>query len=469
MKRYWFLTIIMLMILSACGGDAKELDDSAGGLEGVASSSTDETSAKANKNTTSTDTQVYSMIESIPNPTDQDFTMPHLDGLEGQLLFVQGNTDNQSPNLGPGGRMYLASFDGGTPVQLAERVSEPSVMVSPDGTMVGYAAVEGFSWYMYVMDLTTQEPIQLQKLANRFGFIEDWSPNMEWVLFRNNGNRLVVRVNGTDLQDLGNAFALWTTDNQLLVINVDQFFGDAQQERTVEQAYLLDPVTQNQTDLGLTDMLLTLANFQLNSLEPILAENNVELMPTSHGGAGVFGFPIVLMPDGDTQIWVEGTQFTNNIEVCYSWALQSAALSDSSEPREIYRAEDTLGLTDFTQTADGGLIFQRWYLDECHSQPEALRGEIVNITPDGQSEIITDEIYPGISTAFLRASTGKKYTLSPDGRYMIWVGGSLESTASGIYLTDLASKQTAELMTWKASDVNRFLIWEAYNAVFWVK
>ena len=87
-----------------------------------------------------------SLVSNIPAATDRTFALPTVEELDGQLLFVQGNTDNESRRLGPGGRMYLANFDGSMPVQLAERVSEASVLVSHDGSMVGYAAVDGRRW-----------------------------------------------------------------------------------------------------------------------------------------------------------------------------------------------------------------------------------------------------------------------------------------------------------------------------------
>jgi hypothetical protein len=435
-------------------------------LEGVAEP-TQETVIQVSDNPSPSQSAADSPLANLNISAVADDALPVIPEIDQRLLVVMGNTDSPSARLGPGGRLFLASFDGSEPVLLAERVSEPSVIVSPDRTKVAYVAVNGRRWYIYHMDLTTRQSVQLYQLADRFGFIVGWSPDGQWLLFRNGNAAVVSSLDGTIQHPLRGIRAFWLADNQVLGISEGLFFGGNQIDLSAIEVFVLDPTTGERRPLEIDWSTITLDQFAVQRLGQLLADQGFTPASNLEGDAGVLGFPFIILDDQETVLVVDGNAF-NNTNDCDTWSINTLSLTTATAPMQIYNVENTLSLSDFQQTRDGSYYFVRWFLEDCIPQAENLRSAVVKLYPDGSVETLADDLYPGISTNFVRISTGHKYSISADERYVVWTSGSLENLTTTIMIKDMVTGTIAPLLTHTTADPNSFLIWEAYNAVFWV-
>jgi hypothetical protein len=408
------------------------------------------------------------IIAAVPPPKDRTFILPNIPQLEGRLLIVQGNTDNQSKRIGAGGKLHLARFDGQPPELLAERVSEPSVMASPSGQYVAYVGVEGYSWYLFHMDLQTREITPLQKLRNRFGFVQDWSPDEQWILFRNGGSATLSSIDGVSQFPLGEVLALWTTDNQLLVFALEDLTIFENVPLRVTDSYLLNPAAETEVpvDLGIEEIVLDA--FPIERIIDWL-QNSEGTAPakTYAGGARVVGFPVLLMPDS-AMLTLQSDVPPNSANVCNEWTVFRHEIGSNAPAQTLFHDNGTATVSDFIMDTHGHYLFQRWIMSTCRAEAENLRGEIIHVTTDGVMDVIVDDVYPGISTGLFRASTGQKFALSTDGQYMVYISGSLTTVTSNLKIINLETGSIAPLITWTADTPNDFLIWEAFNTVLWI-
>lgn len=455
-KRLLLICVLGGMVLTAC--DSDEVTNESG-LEGAQNST--KTMIPVTQSVSAT---VSSPLDNIETAVDQVMQLPNTSVLKGHLVFVQGNTDNPSQRLGAGGRIFMAGFDGESPVQLAERVSEPSVILSPDQNYLGYMAVDGYSWYMYLLDLETMQFTPIYRLPNRFGTFQDWSPDSRWLLIRSNQDMMIISTDGQVEHDLGSSLVFWLEDGHALVLQIDDVFE--WDEQSVNDVYLFDPQSGDREpiDIGL-DRVAT-AQLPMAQIRSIVKQHDTDLVANIHGAAGVFGGPVVLTAN-DIQLRIVSPRTNANLNPCDRWTIEKLPLEPGAEPEMLYSVDDTLSLSDYYFMSDGTLLFQRWYLEGCDSEVESLRGEVIALTPDGEASVVAKGLYAGISTGFLRGSTGKKYALSPEGRYLATITGSFSTLHSGITITDLETGTAVEVMSWTADDANRFLIWESINAVFW--
>lgn len=459
MKQYTLLLLLSVIIITACGGS-----ESRDG-PGLVGQNTNPTPTVVSSVNTTVDSE--SPLAALPDAKDQVLRLPDTDALPGRLLYLQGNTDNASLRIGPGGRLFLAKFDGSESVQLAERISESSVMVSHDRSMVGYAAVDGYRWYLYIMNLDDQQPVQIYHLRDRFGFIEGWSPDMKWVLVRSNNTGIITSVDGATQYTFPSSYVFWLEDSRALVVEVENFFDDSQQD--LRDLFIFNPVTDERTALNPTITAVSLSTFPGSTIQTILREHGTSLVANSTGSPGVFGFPFLLL-DSSIQLLLDAPDQVNaTLNPCDTWTINEIPLSDTGEATTVYTLEDTLNLSDFAPVGDDSLLFTRWYMDNCDTQVESLRSEVIMVNAEGEAEVIVDDIYPGVSTSFMRASTGRRYAISPDGRYLAAITGSFTDMNSAITLIDLSTGDNVDVMTWQSADANSFLIWEAFTAIFWVQ
>jgi hypothetical protein len=458
MKRHSIFLLLFIIIITACGDEPDDGPE----LVGQSSDPTVSNDVAANE----ADGDIETPLGNLPSPRNQELHLPATEALPGRLLYLQGNTDNPSNRIGPGGRLFLAAFDGSDPLQLAERISEASVMVSHDRSMVGYAAVDGFSWYLYIMDLDDQQPLQIYDLPNRFGFIEGWSPDMNWVLARANNTLIIASVDGTIQYEFPNAYIVWLEDSRALVADVDNFFNDS--EQNLNALFIFNPVNDARVPLDLGISTISTDMFPGTTIQAMLQEQNTDLVATSTGGPSVFGFPLLLL-DSETQLVIDSpAQVNATLHPCETWRIKEASFARDEEPAMIYESETTLSLNDFAPLGANTIVFTRWHMEDCDTQVESLRSEILKIDPDGEVQVLVDDVYPGISTSFMRATTGKRYAISPDRRFLAVITGSFTGMRSAITLVDLETGERVNVMKWQSSDANSFLIWEAFTAIFWV-
>ncbi|MCI0709327.1 MAG: hypothetical protein L0154_04110, partial [Chloroflexi bacterium] len=320
---------------------------------------------------------------------------------------------------------------------------------------------------LYVMDLDDQQPIQIYHLRDRFGFIEGWSPDMNWVLARSNNTRIITSVDGTAQYTFPSSYVFWLEDSRALVVEVENFFNDRQQD--LRDLFIFNPVTDERTVLNPTITTVSLSTFPGSTIQTMLREHNTSLVANSTGGPGVFGFPFLLLNSNIQLLLDSPNQVNATLNPCATWIINEIPLSNSGgEATTVYTLEDTLNLSDFAPVGEDSLLFTRWYMDNCDTQVESLRSEIIMVNTEGEAEVVVDDIYPGISTSFMRASTGKRYAISPDGRYLAAITGSFTGMKSAVSVVDLSTGNRVDVMAWQSADANSFLIWEAFTAIFWV-
>ena len=468
MKRLVFLLLISMFILVACAGEDDE--DTNGGLEGV---SNDNTPTTINDNVADAprlDDELVindSLVANISSPEANIFEMPDIEGLDGQLLFVQGNASSVAPNDGDSGRIFLANFDGSQPQMLATRVYTTSVSLSPDKKHVFYTGVSGRSWYTHLLNLDTLETTQLTQLQSRFGTATGWSPDGQWLTFVNPGgaNQILIRVDGSARLDLGNGVVFWTHDNQIIFINF-QFNTDTQTTET--EAQVIDPLTQE----------LTVLDFAIDFNDPsggiifaeLLAEEG-HILASNYWTAGQNG-TVMLLPDEENYLNVQsltpGNTVTNAAALCGQF--QMSEHTPANPAGEVfYDVTDTLTITDI-QLHDGGYFLERWYLDNCDFDLENLHISLEYVKLGEDTQVITEDVYPGVDVnpSFMRANNGVRYTTSADGRYIIWIEGTYATLTTTLKMTDLVTNETADLMIWTSSSTNNFVIFDAFTAVFLV-
>jgi hypothetical protein len=175
----------------------------------------------------------------------------------------------------------------------------------------------------------------------------------------------------------------------------------------------------------------------------------------------------VLLADGarayiDWPDWVKGFGF----EVCSTWEIRQTPRTGTESPVVLYQAEDTTFLTDLTALADGSLLFLQWNLENCRFT-ENVRLSLIRLVPgEDTPTVITDQIDPGASVApadlqFVVFRHGQKYSLSPDQRYVFWIGEA--AGTSTISVTDLETNTTSALLAQPVTSM-----FDGFQSVFWV-
>ncbi len=473
MKRLVFLLLISLFILVACGGGDE--DDSDGGLEGVSDENTPTTSVDNTDSNDSGDTvdnnmASDSLVANIPDPQANIFEMPAVEGLPGQLIFVQGNTTSVLPSDGDAGRIFLANFDGSQPQMLATRVYTTSVSLSPDKSKIFYMAVEGRSWYAYLLDLNTLESTQLLHLQNQFGGVSGWSSDGTWLTVINpppvgDGQYLVSADAATNLE-LGNGGILWLDNNQLIYTAMEG--GGFNGPPTFVGVELVDPTTQERTPIELPISLDEIPTLTGTEYSQILAE--LGFTPISNFSVSAQNAGSTLLPGGESYLNVQAQTATASApSTCDEFKVEEIMIG-TEETTALYTVKDTLALTDLQVYGDGYLV-ERWSLNDCNFGLDNLNVSLEYFKANAEPQVLVEHLYPGtdVNLSFVRINSGAKYTLSPDERYIIWIDGSFGSLTTTLKIMDLATQETADLMTWTASSTNRFVIFDAFSSVLWVE
>ncbi|NDJ75559.1 MAG: hypothetical protein GYB65_04805, partial [Chloroflexi bacterium] len=128
------------------------------------------------------------------------------------------------------------------------------------------------------------------------------------------------------------------------------------------------------------------------------------------------------------------------------------ASTDVAPEDVIYQVSDITLLSDLAALPDGSLLFLRWQMPGCQGAGDEtdLTVELVRLVPGQEPEVISADIDPGQSILGgfdnLLDLRGQKYNVTPDGRYIFWIGRDSELTRSSLYVTDLQADTTTELL-----------------------
>lgn len=366
------------------------------------------------------------------------------------------------------------------PIVFGADVAPPTVTVFPD--QITYAAGTGRYQYFSV-DLMTYQPQSLIRVSGQYAFATGFSPDGEWVLIDNppDGYYLATTDGSGDRRKVASwpgGTALWLSDGTVLVVELDVPPGlfSVPPDAQIESVSVYDPSIQESTELG-QDVVNLVTQYGLANLtNPFGNPSNAfdlaallnELLP-----APLLGTEGVIFPDEGIVVPVQITEngflfgFATPV-FCAEWVLNRFFPDGTSAM--LYTAPETLFLNAPVVLPDGSIAFERWYLENCDTA--SRHAELLMIRPDGDIQVITDEIDPGDSQnySFFFGDTGPRTNMSPDGRYIAWIGGGLDAGYSTLNLYDVAQNVNIELerVLRDASNYATFHLDAAFQAVAWL-
>lgn len=437
----WFTLVLLIVLLAACGGDN---DGGSTALEPVDLPDTPTPTAAENTSSLST----------LPEPVQDALTLPAADDLDGALLFVRGED------------LYLGRFDGEPATLLAEGVAPIGIEPSPDRRAVAYSApvenelgssgITRTQYNLRVTDLAILEHTDYQpqgRSSSTANLIVGWSPGTAAPLTWNQQTGLVQAGDGQSIGGLTQA--AWLTDGSIL------FFGarpGTENDRPPTPAvFRFDPATGEHTALDVEVGEFPLM-IDFMYLEGALYQAGYVYDDTFHDYHRA-----ALLPDG-TRVYLDlPLSFkTSALEICDTWEIHQRP-RESSEPDTIYSADNITALTDLTALPDGSLLFLRWAMTDC-AFTGTMQVELLRLVLGEEPTIIASPVDPGFNSnpneiRTIEIQRGRKYTVTPDGRYVFWIGGGfMLDGSSTIHVTDLETGESHALLTtrWSVSGTDGF-------------
>lgn len=444
--------LILPGTLSACGSDQEK----APALQAVGSDQDDSISQAGVGS-------AASLLDGLPQPAMGDLVLPVVEGIDGGLVFVQGD------------ELYRGWFDGGRAARIAENVNPALFEPSPDGRALAYSSMKDVSQefgnvtttyqvvILAIINLDTLGITPTIDIDERFshtpGILPGWAPTGAAIFSFNQDGLFLIRADQPVAQPVsGTQHAAWLTDGSALLFDTagDAVPGDEQSPLAL---YHFDPATGERTRLDITIDDPASADFML--LEPALYAMGLvydETFIDYHRAA--------LLPD-DTRVYIDWPLAVKQGEndLCGTWQIKRQPRTETTPPDVIYTVDDTTFLTDLAALPDGSLVFLKWTLAGCQFTG-AMGVELLRLVPGEQPTVIADQIDPGYNAnpneiGHLGTIHGRKYAISPDGRILAWIGGGTATGTSSIYLTDLQTGGTALLLTDSAGS-------HGFESVTWV-
>ncbi len=435
--RLLALSLVVVLILSACGGEEEDA--------GLTSSSSDNNAAE----------QSTEDSANVPAALLTDDPWVARDGLSDYLAYVHGTA------------VYLARFDGEEPVQVTESIYPSTLGVAPDGEHIFYNDTASRR-HVRMANVETLEVTEIARVTSEYGFLGPWSPNGEWALIFNFPTVYAARLDGSGERLRVGAIGgltLWLADNTVLIVEPTTA-GLGAVPNTIRR---FDPATNEDMPLpdGAEQALFDLATNQ-NTLQDALDLQNaiIDLLGVEPA------FLVDINADIPPQYSFNGPppNAQGVPERCGTWEIQRQEFALDAVPETLYSVDDTLFLTNLSVREDGSILFLRWYLEDCDIMQR--KAALMFRSVEGDVQVLSDAVDPGTSTnlSFFFGDTGNRMSLSSDERYVVWIGGNLESGQSRLNLTDLQTGETVVLLEEirSTSNASTFHIEHAFTAVIWV-
>lgn len=439
-KLVLFLVVMILMV-SACGGD----DDPQ--VEGSTSNN--------NENSSESNAEDQNISNPITNTDDQDAVgFEALDDTDDWLLYVEGTT------------LYLTRFNGDDPTFIAEYVHPPTVTIAPGASQFSFTAGERRR-SLSLVDVETANVDATLRVSSEYGFMGPWSPDGEWMMVFNFPSAYLARTDGSESYRVGGVqntgFAnFWLADNTLLTIETPNNTGVADVKH-------IDPATGDEFEIEESveqDIILAFNNQQ--DLEGVIA-----FQETVSTGLGVdLSAPFVLDPEATPIININAPPANAQgvPDRCGTFEIQERPLDLDAQPTTLLSVEGTVFITNQTRLNDGTVLFVRWYFENCDSAD--MRAAIMRVDPDGNVDVITDEVDPGTSPnlSFFFGDTGNRMSVSSDQNYIVWSGGGLEAGVATLNVTHLGTLETTVLIRNEqtSSNSSTFHLDSTFNSVNFV-
>ncbi|MBI5930271.1 MAG: hypothetical protein HY862_13255 [Chloroflexi bacterium] len=448
-KLTWLIVLIIVaLLLGACGKKKEASVQSAARDKPTATTPSDQTDNAGNTD---------SPLAQLPAAVEGQVSLPMIDGLNGGLLFTQGYFGGASTQLST---LYFMRFGETEPRLIAEGVNPTTVTISPDYKKVFYATSGARNRHIFVVDLTTFEVIDLGRMQGVTAFNAGWTADSVLyaeVQIRGDGpvsDLFLAKQDGTGVVDLSpdGQFSGVLADGTLLLNALSE-------DQTALVLNHYDPATGTSTEIG--TVAINPNNFGATVLGVIDALQAQGLAL----GDGFFTNNFARL--GDDIIFTQlADPSPNGVAICGLWQVVKADVSNSTP---IYSVEDATLLSHLRVLPDGSFLVLHWWLEDCGI--EQLRTDIVRVMPDGESAVLLPEIDPGteVNLSFLAASNGQKFDVTPDGRYILWLGGGLQAGYSAVNITDLQTNTTATLMKQTQSgSADSFLENQIFSNVYWI-
>lgn len=440
------VVLLLALALTACGGSEEDSPV----LQAVGSQPTD-TPAPGGEGGPS------GPFAGLQSPPVGALDLPRADNVPGRILFVRD------------GRLYGATFDGQPAMTIAQEVVNDAVLPAPDGTAVFFGTVNlhetessgiSRSGAPAIVDLSSQQ-VQLFPSPTGYSgvpFLSGWLPEgraLGWDRAR--GVNVLDPAADAPFYLGGHVTFAWTDDNRVLLVDDDDQDTQIEGEPVL---YAVDPLSGQRTAL---DIPVEHLPFDFVAAEAALAEQDIHFAETFHDYQRTD-----VLPDGTRAYIVRPDNAGYRaMPYCQPWSVATRAAPDA-DAETIYSDDETTFLTDLAALPDGSVLFLRWALAGCEFMGE-MQVELVHVVPGETPTVLTGEINPGQNgnandVTRLIYESGRKYDVSPDGRYVIWIGGGLQAGMSSLNVIDLETGDAGPLLAQPvaASGSNHI------EAVFWI-
>jgi hypothetical protein len=383
--------------------------------------------------------------------------------LDGSLVFTRGTS------------IYHADFDGQSAEILVSGISAATVDLSPDGDYVAYTSPGIRRLKMLYHNLASNDLIELASVSGTLrqvaGHITGWSPDGQWVIVNDviGPKYHVISIDGTMTHELGDVvYPMWLEDNRVLLIVVDRTLINAAfsfEPQLVIGASIFDPTTEETTELDL-DMEAVAYPLDYNGISVTIQSEGLRLAQTTDA----IGYSVVL-PNEDVRLSVQIPEANLSFkpEQCNVWTIDK--LTDEGDIETVYTASEIMWITDLTVLPDESVLFLEWSSEGC--SVDGMRLVLKRWMPTG--DVI--QVVEGISRIedgrnnlnLLIFNQGHRYTVSPDGQYVVWPSGDIDHRPAHLNLTAIDTGETLTLLEANSGgSANNFMDNDMFRSVFWV-
>lgn len=445
--------LLMIALLAACGGEEDASLSSGGGSQATP---TEAPTAMAGGD---------GALASLPAPEPGALTLPDVPDTDGALIFTRGR------------QIYHGQFGGAAAETIIEDVAAASVEVSPDKRYAYHTSPGIRRIRLLGTELASGEQIELVRLSGGSirqlsGQVHGFSPDGTWMLVYDLFDvqmYLVPTAGDAEATPLArDVWPVWLADNTILQLQTVQEIRRAIFENQVLEFAgftRLDPATGEATPLDIAaDEVLHLNDYA--NLVAATTDAGLELADPFE----LTGYSATL---NDSYIFI--VQPEENIifqpAPCNTWAIEQM---DAEGLRQvIYTVEDALWLTELTPLSDESFLFLEWRVSDCDLLSGTMTATLKRWHPDGTTTTVTDEVSPIEENRgnlnVLVYSQGHRFAVSPDGRYVVWPGGSLATGSSSLNITDLESGTTGVLLLSEVvTNPESYLDEQMFRSVFWL-
>lgn len=264
---------------------------------------------------------------------------------------------------------------------------------------------------------------------------------------------ILVKSDGSQRFDLGttnNLQPIWLADDTLLGLEYD--WNQLAQLNELSRVWRFDPA------VGTLQVIddLDVAQYQDNwgGLMVALEGRGIQFTepPLDPNSEGFFA-------DGLETTPVDG----NWSDICNVWAIRQ---HNGEATTTIYESGDVAQITGVFPLPDGSyLVGERTYTNCDIDLPTA---NLRRVVPDGDALLLTDTLDPGVDGFGFGA--GWNLSVSPDSRYLLWIGGGILTGESTLNLTDLTTNTTTVLRQEAFDIVRDGSVGESarYKRVHWI-